>query len=85
MISEGATGIKWKGFVHSLLSVTESKASTIEHANRGEFVDGKIVGKPSLVKGASCASLLRSLALFSAKSTFTIEGKGKALVRDKGC
>lgn len=54
VIPEGVNGIGWKGFLQSILSVTESKATT----RRGEFVDGKLVGRPSSIKGASHTAML---------------------------
>lgn len=41
MILEGANGIGCKGFVHSIRSISGSKAPALEQANKMEFVDGK--------------------------------------------
>ncbi|XP_040987839.1 uncharacterized protein LOC121235560 [Juglans microcarpa x Juglans regia] len=79
VIPEGANGIGWKGFLQSILSVTESKATT----RSGEFVDGRIVGRPSSIKGASYAAVLRSLAGSQAEINSAVERKGNALVGDK--
>ncbi|XP_040997269.1 uncharacterized protein LOC121243239 [Juglans microcarpa x Juglans regia] len=85
VILEDANGIGWKGFLHSIRSVTGSKAAVLKQANRGEFVDGKIVGRPPLVKGASYALVLRSPEGSPEENSSAAEGKGKALVGDKGC
>ncbi|XP_040993517.1 uncharacterized protein LOC121240106 [Juglans microcarpa x Juglans regia] len=84
VIPEGANGIGWKGFLQSIRSVTGSKATILKHANRGKFVDGKTVGRPSSVKGALYTSVLRSLEGGLAENSSAAEGKGKTLVRDKG-
>ncbi|XP_035542241.1 uncharacterized protein LOC118344845 [Juglans regia] len=70
VILEGANGIGWKGFLQSIRSVI------------GEF--GKTVGRPSSVKGASYAAVLRSLAGSPIENNSAAEGKSKALVTDKG-
>ncbi|XP_041027519.1 uncharacterized protein LOC121267631 [Juglans microcarpa x Juglans regia] len=79
VIPEGANGVGWKGFLQSILSVTESKAIT----RSGEFVDGKTVGRPSSIKGASYVAMLRSLAGSQAEISSAVERKGNALVGDK--
>lgn len=57
----------------------------LKHVNKREFIDGKTVGRPSSIKGASYTSVLRSPAGSPVKNSFAVEGKGKILVRDKGC
>ncbi|XP_041025045.1 uncharacterized protein LOC121265470 [Juglans microcarpa x Juglans regia] len=79
VIPEGANDIGWKDFLQFILSVNESKATF----RSGEFVDGKIVGRPSSIKGASYAAVLRSLAGSQAKISSAVERKGIALVGDK--
>ncbi|KAF5456983.1 hypothetical protein F2P56_021124 [Juglans regia] len=82
VIPEDTNGIGWKGFAHSIRSVTRSKSPD---ANKGVFVDGKTMGRPFLVIGVLYASVLRSPTCIPAESSPAAEGKNKALVGNKGC
>lgn len=59
------------------------KVPTMKHSNRGNFINGKIMGRPSLVKGVSYALALRSPTKLSVVGSSNTKEKGKALVGDK--
>lgn len=50
MILEGANDIGCKGFAKSIRSITMFIVSTLEDSNREKLVDGKIIGRSSLIK-----------------------------------
>lgn len=57
----------------------------MEHSNKAKFIDRKIMGRPSMVKGASYASMLRSPVMLLDEGRSIVKRKGIALIGDKGC